>query len=101
MNVTLSLIIIILVLILTLFGVVNSAVKSKKKVKDLENAIEDKDKTLNRLYQNAEDVAEINAEKDKKQEELSNAESEEEVADIIRAVASANNDRVRNKTKTK
>lgn len=101
MNVTFTLVIIILVLILTLIGVINAAIKSKQKTKDLEGVLELKNKTIDYLYQNAKDVAKINAEKDKKQEELSNAESDEEVADIVRAVASANNDRVRNKTKTK
>lgn len=101
MNVTLSLIIIILALIAILIGVVNAALNLKKKTKDLEGIIDLKNRTISYLYQNAKDVAEINADKDKKQEELVNAETDEEVADIIRAVATANNDRVRNKVKAK
>ena len=101
MNLTLILIIVILVLVLLLIAVTNAAAKANKKAKDLEGVLELKNKTINYLYQNAKDVAQINADKDKKQEELSNAESEEEVADIVRAVATANNDRVRNKNKTK
>ena len=101
MNVTLTLLIIIFALIAILVGVVNAAIDQKKKAKDLEGIIELKNRTINYLYQNAKDVAEINADKDKKQEELVNAETDEEVADIIRAVATANNNRVRDKTKTK
>lgn len=101
MNVTLTLIIIILVLIAILIGVTNAAINQKKKAKDLEGIIELKNRTIAYLYENAKNVAAINADKDKKQEELLNAETDEEVADIIRAVVAANNDKLRNKTQKK
>ena len=100
MKIIASLIIIIIALIAIIIGVVNAALNQKKKAKDLEGIIELKNKTIAYLYQNAKEVAEINADKDEKQEDLSNAKTDEEVADIITSVVNANNDRVRNK-KTK
>ena len=100
MKIIASLIIIIIALIAIIIGVINAALNQKKKAKDLEGIIELKNKTIAYLYQNAKEIAEINADKDKKQEELSNAKTDEEVADIVTTIINANNDRVRNK-KTK
>lgn len=101
MTLTLSLIIIIVALIAILIGTINAAINQKKKSKDLEGIIELKNKTIAYLYQNAKDIAEINADKDKKQEDLSNAKTDEEIADVITDIINTNNNRVRDKTKTK
>ena len=101
MTLTLSLIIIIVALIAILIGTINAAINQKKKSKDLEGIIELNNKTIAYLYQNAKDIAEINADKDKKQEDLSNAKTDEEIADVITDIINTNNNRVRDKTKTK
>ena len=59
MNITLTLIIVILVLTAILIGVINAALNSKKKIKDLEGIIELKNKTIAYLYQNSKEIAEI------------------------------------------
>lgn len=100
MKIITSLIIVIIALIAIIIGVINAALNQKKKAIDLEGIIDLKNKTIAYLYQNAKEVAEINADKDEKQEDLSNAKTDEEVADIITSIVNANNDRVRNK-KTK
>ena len=100
MKIIISLVIVIVALIAILVGVINAALNQKKKTKDLEGIIELKNKTITYLYQNAKEVAEINADKDKKQEELSNAKTDEEVADIITDIINANNSKLRNKNKT-
>lgn len=101
MTLTLSLIIIIVALIAILIGTINAALDQKKKAKNLEGIIELKNKTIAYLYQNAKEIAEINADKDKKQEDLSNAKTDEEIADVITDIINTNNNRVRDKTKTK
>jgi len=95
MNITLTFILTSIALLMILIVVSKIAINEKKLNKHYKTIIESKDNVINALYKNAEQVQEIRSEKDEKIKVIKEAENEEDVLDIIRAVANCNNDKLR------
>lgn len=79
--------------------VVYVAIKSYKKnrdeIKRLEAELAKQKQNMAYLVQHAEEIAEIKSDQSKVQEEIHNAKTDEEVADIINAIININNAKLR------
>lgn len=97
MNVTFTLIVIIAVLVFILYAVVYKAIGMKKDVQKLEKLIADYKQSLSEYMT---ELALIRTDGATVQKEIQNAETEEEIIDILGDIISRNNNRVSdNKTK--
>lgn len=97
MNVTFTLIVIIAVLVFILYAVVYRAIGMKKDVQKLEKLIAEYRGSLTEYMTQ---LALIKSDGNKVQKEIENAETEEEIIDILGDIISRNNNRVSdNKTK--
>ena len=89
-----------LALFVTLIGVAYVAIKAQKthreEKKALEGEIAKQKQNMAYLVKHAEELAQIENDQDKVQEEIQNAKSDEEVADIINAIININNAKLRN-----
>ena len=94
MNLTLILILIILLVSIALVIFVKKYIKQVKENKALEDEIKKKNESISYLYLHAEEIMKLNDEKDKIENEINNAESNEEIADIISAIVTANNSKL-------
>lgn len=83
--------------------VVYVAIKSYKKnrdeIKRLEGEVQKQKQNMAYLVKHTEEIATIAKDQDKVQEEIRNAKSDEEVADIINAIINFNNARVHKQAK--
>lgn len=79
--------------------VVYVAIKSYKKnrdeIKRLEGEVQKQKQNMAYLVKHTEEIATIAKDQDKVQEEIRNAKSDEEVADIINAIININNAKLR------
>ena len=86
-------------LLVTLVGVVYVAIKRLRaksdEVKRLNGELEKQKQNMAYLVKHAEEIAKIESDEDKVQEEIRNAKTDEEVVDIINAIININNARVR------
>jgi hypothetical protein len=97
MNVTFTLIVIIAVLVFILYAVVYKAIGLKKENEKLEKLIADYRQSLSEYMT---ELALIKKDGATVQKEIENAETEEEIIDILGNIIGRNNDRVPdNKTK--
>ena len=64
-------------------------------VKRLSDELEKQKQNMAYLVKHAEEIAKIESDEDKVQEEIRNAKTDEEVVDIINAIINVNNARVR------
>lgn len=64
-------------------------------VKRLDGELEKQKQNMAYLVKHAEEIAKIESDEDKMQEEIRNAKTDEEVVDIINAIINLNNARVR------
>lgn len=99
MNVIATMGIVITVLVFILIAVVKIALKERKEKLAYKSEAERKTNTIDYLYKHFEEVEKIKAEENKTEQELKDAKTDEEVLDIVRAVANRNNDKLRDKTK--
>ncbi len=87
-------------LLIILIGAVYAATKTLKakadEIKRLEGELQKQKQNMAYLVQHAEEIAKIEKDQDKVQEEIRNAKSDEEVADIINAIININNSKLRN-----
>lgn len=90
-------------LLVILIAVVYVAIKDRKRTQDeikrLEGEVVKQKQNLAYLVQHSQEIAKIANDKDKVQEEIQNAKSDEEVADIINAIININNSKLRDKAK--
>ena len=95
MNIVMTMGLIIAILVMILIAVVKVALDERKKKNAYKSEAERKTNTINYLYQHAEELEKIKAEENKTEQELKNAETDEEVLDVIGNIVNTNNSRVR------
>ena len=96
MTLTVILVCVVLVLVTVLAFVIEYAKKVKRDNKELKNEVERQKENIAYLVRHAEELMQIQTDKDKTSEEIRNAKTDEEIADIVNAIIQSNNDRVRN-----
>ena len=86
-------------LVVALVSVIYVAIKTSKsktqEIKWISAELEKQKQNVVYLVKHAEEVAKIGRDKDKVQEAIQNAKTDEEVVDVINSIVSANNNRVR------
>jgi Tfp pilus assembly protein PilN len=104
MNLLISWLVSAALLVITI-SVIDVAIKQHKKdqeeTKLLIDELKKQKENMAYLVHHAEEIAQIEQSQDKVQEEIQNAKSDEEVADIINAIININNARVRDKAEAK
>ena len=83
------------ILVLIIFVCLSSLRKQSVRIRELELEREEQQKNLAYLYKHAEEIASIKADRRHFENEIQEAKSDEEIIDIINAVISTNNVRVR------
>ena len=91
MNTTFTLIVVIAVLCFILYAVVYKAIGQKKEIKHLKNEIENYKRNLLKYL---EELSMIKKDEKQVEKEIKNAETDEEVYDIMADIVSRNNNRV-------
>ena len=95
MNITITLGCAVMVLIFTLILVIKIAYDEHKQKLAYKSEAERKSNTIDYLYQHAEELQQINDERRRKEKEIENAETDEEVLAVVGDIVDANNNRVR------
>ena len=85
---------IILALIVVIVIMFLSLKSDKKKIKELSESIEAQQRNILYLYRHAEEVAEIEKDKNAVEGKIKEAKSDEEVLNIINTIISVNNDKL-------
>ena len=85
---------IILALITVIVIMFLSLKSDKKKIKELSESIEAQQRNILYLYRHAEEVAEIEKDKNAVEGKIKEAKSDEEVLNIINTIISVNNDKL-------
>lgn len=91
MNITLILFFIALILLFAVIFMFKIIVNEKKKCRELEESIKAKNKSIAFLYFHAQELAEIKRDKEKKDEILNDAETNEEIAAVVASIVADNN----------
>lgn len=91
MNITLILFFIALILLFAVIFMFKIIVNEKKKCRELEETIKAKNKSIAFLYLHAQELAEIKRDKEKKDEILNDAETNEEIAAVVASIVAGNN----------
>ena len=100
-NITIFLIFILIILLfaaITYFSL-KAYFKSKKKIKELEQMIENQKKNLIYIVRHSQELAEIDKSRSKVDKEISEAKSDEEVINIINTIIDINNNRLPDNSK--
>ena len=92
MNITCTLAISLAVVLLMLIYVVKIALKERQEKLAYKSEAERKANTIDYLYKHFEELDKINKQKSEEIQELENAETDEEVLDIVGAVVNRNNE---------
>ena len=95
-NVLLVMGIIIPVLVIVILLLISVLKKQKVEIKKLNNDVKEQQDNLIYLYHHAEEIADIKKARNHFEDEIKGAKTDEEVVDIINAIISTNNVRVRN-----
>ena len=95
MKTIIILIVVILVLLLIIFITAKTCRGLQEEKNRLEMELSKQKSNMAYLVKHAQEIAEIEKDQDKIQEEIRNAKSDEEVADIINAIININNAGVR------
>ena len=95
MKTIIILIVVILVLLLIIFITAKTCRGLQEEKNRLEMELSKQKSNMAYLVKHAEEIAKIEKDQDKVQEEIRNAKSDEEVADIINAIININNAGVR------
>lgn len=85
---------IIIALIAVIIILFLSLKSDKKKIKELSESIEAQQRNILYLYRHAEEVAEIEKDKNAVEGKIKEAKSDEEVLNIINTIISINNDKL-------
>ena len=99
MNVIATMGIVIAVLVFILIGVVKVALDERKQKLAYKSEADRKSNTIDYLYKHFEELEKIKADGEKLEREIEDAETDEEVLDILSAVANRNNDKLREQAK--
>lgn len=83
------------ILAFAVYAAIKSLHKKNQEIKHLEGEIQKQKENMAYLVKHAQEIAEIEKDQDKVQEEIQNAKSDEEVADIINAIININNSKLR------
>lgn len=103
MNTLYILLIMIAIIVLMSFVIVvgfKTLGKKNKEIKELKSEIERINQNVSVLTEFVKKQGEIKQNTKKIEKEIQNAETEEEVFDIVNRIIHSNNDKLRNKTKT-
>jgi septal ring factor EnvC (AmiA/AmiB activator) len=84
-----------LMLVFAVYAAIKTLQKKTQEIKHLEGEVQKQKENMAYLVKHAEEIAEIEKDQDKVQEEIQNAKSDEEVADIINAIININNSKLR------
>ena len=101
MNLTLTFIIAFVIVLLLLIVISKYLIKEKKETKKLQEELATQQQNIITLYKHAEEIAEIEKDKNRTDRVIEEAKSDEEVLDIINTIVAVNNGRVRNNKKDK
>ena len=85
----------LVMLISAVYAAIKTFQKKTQEIKHLEGEVQKQKENMAYLVKHAEEIAEIKKDQDKIQEEIQNAKSDEEVADIINAIININNSKLR------
>jgi predicted Holliday junction resolvase-like endonuclease len=96
MSLTVTLFLVIAILFLIIFGCANAGMNDKRKIKELETQLAEQKKNVNYLMNHLEEILKIKADEKTVSEKIEGAKTDEEIADIVSAIVSANNNRVQN-----
>ena len=99
MSATLILIILLIVALAAVVLVAKMCRNLQKEKKQLEAELSKQKRVSEELKRYTEELVKINGDKDKVAEQIKEAQSDEEVLNIIAGLVHANNDRMRNKAK--
>ena len=84
-----------LMLAFAVYAAIKTFQKKTQEIKHLEGEVQKQKENMAYLVKHAQELAEIEKDQDKIQEEIQNAKSDEEVADIINAIININNSKLR------
>lgn len=88
--------ILVIVLAVLSFILLKIIRNQSKNYKELKNKSEEQRKNILYLYEHATEIAEIQNNRHQTENEINEAKNDEEIYDIINAIISVNNNRVRN-----
>lgn len=91
--------VIIGVLTAALIVTIKLLIEHKKEIKSLKEELEAQQQNIISLYKHAEEIAEIEKDRRKTDEEINESKTDEEMLDIINTVIAVNNNRVQNNSK--
>ena len=86
-----------LVLGLTIYAAVKVQKRNRDEIKRLAAELTKQKQNMAYLVKHTQEIVKITQDQDEVQEEIRNAQSDEEVADIINAIININNSKLRNK----
>ena len=95
----LIMLVIIGVLTAALIVTIKLLIEHKKEIKSLKEELEAQQQNIISLYKHAEEIAEIEKDRRKTDEEINESKTDEEMLDIINTVIAVNNNRVQNNSK--
>lgn len=99
MKKVLIMLVIIGVLTAALIVTIKLLIEHKKEIKSLKEELEVQQQNIISLYKHAEEIAEIEKDRRKTDEEINESKTDEEMLDIINTVIAVNNNRVQNNSK--
>lgn len=85
----------LVMLIFAVYAAIKTFQKKTQEIKHLEGEVQKQKENMAYLVKHAQELAEIEKDQDKIQEEIQNAKSDQEVADIINAIININNSKLR------
>lgn len=84
-----------IILAFVVYAAIKSLRKKDQEIKHLEGEVQKQKQNMAYLVKHGQEIADIEKEQNKIQEEIQNAKSDEEVADIINAIININNSKLR------
>lgn len=84
-----------IILAFVVYAAIKGLRKKDQEIKHLEGEVQKQKQNMAYLVKHGQEIADIEKEQDKIQEEIKNAKSDEEVADIINAIININNSKLR------
>lgn len=91
----------LLITVFVAYVAIKTVKDKNEELKHLKGEVQKQKENMAYLVQHAQEIATIEADEDKVQEEIRNAKSDEEVADIINAIININNSKLREHQATK
>ena len=88
----------LVILVSVAYAAIKSLFKKDQEIKHLEGEVQKQKHNMAYLVKHGQEIAQIEKDQDEVQEEIRNAKSDEEVADIINAVININNSKLRKQT---